>query len=214
MQNDAIRELVIRSLLEGVELRMLLIEKCVDATINTAYAIQRSLQRGGKVLIFGNGGSAADAQHIAAEFVGRFCCDRAPLSAIALTTDTSALTAISNDYGFEQVFARQIRALGKPEDVAIAISTSGNSPNIITAVEAACESGLTTIGLTGGNGGKLASKVDIPILIPSGNVARIQECHITIGHLICELVEKLVFADNSAQDASIKTMRSCLTEIV
>ena len=213
MQTNAIRELVIRSLQEGVELRMLLIEKCVDATIDTVYIIQRCLQRGGKVLVFGNGGSAADAQHIAAEFVGRFCRDRAPLAAIALTTDTSALTAISNDYGFEQVFARQIRALGKPGDVALAISTSGNSPNIITAVEAACEIGLTTIGLTGGTGGKLATKVDTSILIPSTNVARIQECHITIGHLICELVEKLVFGDDSAQDLSIKTIESYLTEI-
>lgn len=111
------------------------------------------------------------------------------------------------------VFARQIRALGKPEDVAIAISTSGNSPNIITGIEAAREIGLTTVALTGGTGGQLVSKVDMSILIPSANLARIQECYITIGHLICELVEKLVFADDSGQDLSIKTRGSCLTEI-
>jgi D-sedoheptulose 7-phosphate isomerase len=206
MQTDAIRELVTRSLLEGVELRMLLMQKCMDATIDAAYAIQKCLKRGGKVLIFGNGGSAADAQHIAAELVGRFCCDRAPLAAIALTTDTSAITAISNDYGFEQVFARQIRALGRAGDVAIAISTSGNSPNIIAGVKAAQELDLATIGLTGGTGGKLAPVVDIPVLIPSANVARIQECHITIGHLLCEIVETLMFSQDIAPDQSLKTI--------
>ena len=155
-------------------------------------AMADALGRGGKLLLFGNGGSAADAQHIAAEFVGRFARDRAPLPAVSLATDTSALTAIGNDYGFEQVFARQIRALGRPGDVAVAISTSGRSPNVIAGVEAAHERGLGTIGLTGGSGGRLAGIVDIPVAVPSACAARIQECHITVGHVLCEIVESLL----------------------
>lgn len=149
-----------------------------------------SLRAGGKLLFFGNGGSAADAQHLAAEFVGRYVNDRSPLAAIALTTDTSVLTAIGNDYGFDQVFVRQIRALGRRGDVAIAISTSGRSRNVILGIEAAREAGLATIALTGGDGGELAPIVDIAIVVPSDVTARIQECHITIGHVLCEYVDR------------------------
>ena len=194
MQAKAIRDQVIRSLREGVELRLRLIQTYTDATIQAAIAIQKCFQHGGKVLLFGNGGSAADAQHIAAEFMGRFARDRVPLPALSLTTNTSALTAIVNDYGFEQVFARQIRALGRPGDVALAISTSGRSPNVLAGVAAACGRSLTTIGLTGGDGRSLAGIVDISIVVPSTSTARIQECHITLGHIICEVVESLLFA--------------------
>lgn len=195
MQADAIRNRVIHALQEGADLRLQLIHGCTDAMIQAAGAIQTCFRRGGKVLLFGNGGSAADAQHIAAEFVGRFAKDRNPLPAIALTTDTSALTAIGNDYGFDQVFARQVRALGKPGDVAIAISTSGRSPNVLAGVQAAKEMGLIAIGLTGGDGGELFHLADISIVVPSKDAARIQECHITIGHILCEIVESLLFSE-------------------
>ncbi|HLB58922.1 MAG TPA: D-sedoheptulose 7-phosphate isomerase [Bdellovibrionota bacterium] len=153
--------------------------------------IVRALSSGKKILFFGNGGSAADSQHLAAEFIGRFRIERNPLPALALTTDTSILTAIGNDYGFEDVFSRQIIALGNPGDVAIGISTSGNSPNVLKAVSVAKERQLLTIGMTGGSGGKLGEKVDIHLNVGSTtNTARIQECHITIGHIIMELVDQ------------------------
>jgi phosphoheptose isomerase len=194
MQADVISEQLTRALREGAELRLALIPSCTSAILQAVELIHRCFQRGGKILLFGNGGSAADAQHIAAEFVGRFARDRAPLPAVALTTDTSALTAISNDYGFEHVFARQVRALGRSGDVVLAISTSGRSPNILAGVEACRDRGLSTIGLTGGDGGRLATLVSVPIVVPSTNTARIQECHITIGHILCEIVENLLFA--------------------
>jgi D-sedoheptulose 7-phosphate isomerase len=147
-----------------------------------------------KVLLFGNGGSAADAQHIAAEFVGRFIGERKALPAIALTTDTSALTAISNDYGYDEVFARQVRALGRAGDVAIAISTSGKSPSVLRAVEAARAIGMKTIGLTGGDGGSLAGMVDLSLRVSASTLSpRIQETHILAGHVICELVDRKLF---------------------
>jgi D-sedoheptulose 7-phosphate isomerase len=147
-----------------------------------------------KVLLFGNGGSAADAQHIAAEFVGRFIGERKALPAIALTTDTSALTAISNDYGYDEVFARQVRALGRAGDVAIAISTSGKSPSVLRAVEAARALGMKTIGLTGGDGGSLAGMVDLSLRVSASTLSpRIQETHILAGHVICELVDRKLF---------------------
>jgi D-sedoheptulose 7-phosphate isomerase len=156
--------------------------------------VATALENDQKVLLFGNGGSAADAQHIAAEMVGRFTGERKALPAIALTTDTSALTAIANDYGYDQVFARQVRALGRMGDVAIAISTSGKSPNVLRAVDAAQEMGLKTIGLTGGDGGKLAGAVDVSLRVSASTMsARIQETHILIGHVICELVDRKLF---------------------
>jgi D-sedoheptulose 7-phosphate isomerase len=153
-----------------------------------------AFDQGCRLLLFGNGGSAADAQHIAAELVGRFMDERRPLPAIALTTDTSALTAIANDYGYDEIFARQVRALGRAGDVALAISTSGNSPSVLRAVEAARSLGMRTIGLTGGNGGALKGLVEVSLCVSASTLScRIQETHILIGHVLCELVERRMF---------------------
>jgi D-sedoheptulose 7-phosphate isomerase len=151
--------------------------------------IWECLSRGNKILLCGNGGSAADAQHIAAEFVGRYEKERRAFPSIALTTDTSALTALGNDYGYEQIFARQVEALAKEGDVLIAISTSGNSPNVLAAIAKAREIGCSTIGMTGQSGGKMRDKCDALIAVPSDRTSRIQEAHITIGHLWCEYVD-------------------------
>ncbi|MCK4594250.1 D-sedoheptulose 7-phosphate isomerase [bacterium] len=156
----------------------------------SAGLIIESLRAGGKVILCGNGGSAADAQHIAAELVGRFETERRPLPALALSTNTSNLTAIGNDYGFEEVFARQVRALGDSGDVLIAISTSGNSPNVLRAVEAARELKIKVVAFAGRDGGKLAPMADVALVIPALRTCRIQEGHITCGHVICRLVDE------------------------
>jgi D-sedoheptulose 7-phosphate isomerase len=156
-----------------------------------------ALIQGKKPILFGNGGSAADAQHIAAELVGRFAFDRPALPALALSVNSSCLTAIGNDYGFDVVFARQIEALGGSGDVAIGISTSGNSPNVVSALAVARKMGLHTVALTGGSGGALKTAVDHCICVPSIETPRIQECHILIGHTISELVEESIFQDKS-----------------
>jgi D-sedoheptulose 7-phosphate isomerase len=148
------------------------------------------LRSGGKLMLCGNGGSAADSQHIAAEFTGRFIHDRRPLAAMALSTDTSALTCIANDYSFDEVFARHVEALGRAGDCLLAISTSGNSPNVIRAAEVAKRAGMVVIGLLGRDGGRLASLCDLPIVVPENSTARIQEAHIFIGHTICGLTEQ------------------------
>ncbi|MGE0500571.1 MAG: D-sedoheptulose 7-phosphate isomerase [Rhizobiaceae bacterium] len=153
-------------------------------------AWETSVRAGGKLMFFGNGGSAADAQHIATELVVRYQADRPAIAAMALTTDTSALTAAGNDTGFEQVFARQIEALGRPADLAIGISTSGRSPNVLRALEKARGLGIATAGFTGGSGGRMAELCDHLILVPSPVTARIQEMHITIGHLLCGGLER------------------------
>jgi D-sedoheptulose 7-phosphate isomerase len=181
--------LIDSSLRVNAELSVTIARESSGVIFEAALVITGCLRNGGKVLFFGNGGSAADAQHLAAEFVGRFVRERAGLPAIALTTDSSILTAVGNDYGFEQVFARQIQALGRPGDVAIAISTSGNSANVLEGVKEARKRNLKTIGLTGKDGGALAQQADVAITIPSTSTARIQECHIAIGHLFCELVD-------------------------
>ncbi len=165
-----------------------------------AGVIAASLRSGGKILLFGNGGSAADAQHIAAEFVGRFLPDRSPLPAISLATDTSAITAIGNDYGYEQVFARQVEAHGRRGDIAIAISTSGNSPSVLGAIDSARSKELFTIGLTGASGGGMLDRVDILFRIPSSATPRIQEIHILLGHIICELVDRELFSEAYVKD--------------
>ena len=190
MDREQAIDLINSSLREGAELRIVVARDCSTAIFEAAGLIIMCLRAGGKLLFFGNGGSAADAQHLAAEFVGRFVRERAGLPAIALTTDSSVLTAVGNDYGFDQIFARQVQALGRPGDVAIAISTSGNSPNIIEGVKAARKGYLKTIGLSGKDGGLLAAEADVVITIASTSTARIQECHITIGHLLCELTEE------------------------
>lgn len=158
------------------------------------------LKKGGKILLFGNGGSAADAQHIAAEFVNRFKKDRHPLPALALTVDTSVLTSIANDYDFSLVFLKQIQALGKPGDVAWGISTSGNSLNVNLALEEAKNMGLKTVALSGGTGGKMAEIADLALIVNSKNTPRIQEVHITIGHIVCELVEEIFFGLASTEE--------------
>ena len=158
-----------------------------------AETIVDSLRKGGKVLIAGNGGSAADAQHIAGEFVSRFNYDRPGLAAIALTTDTSILTAIGNDYGYERLFSRQVQALGREGDVFIGITTSGNSANVLEALKTAKDAGLTTIGFTGSTGGKMTAICDITLRMPSPETPKIQEGHIAIGHIICGLVEAAMF---------------------
>jgi D-sedoheptulose 7-phosphate isomerase len=190
--DTAIRDHVIRSLRESAEVRQAVIDYCTDSNVAAGSAIHHALEQGGKLILLGNGGSAADAQHISAEFTGRFMKDRAPLAAIALTTDTSALTAIGNDYGYDQVFTRQIQALGRPNDVVLAISTSGRSLSVLAAVEAARIGGMATIGLTGRDGGPLAQIVDVAIRVPVANTARMQECHLTIEHILCEVVEQLL----------------------
>ena len=159
-----------------------------------AAAIVEALGRGGKLLLFGNGGSAADAQHVAAELVGRFQATRAALSAIALTTDTSVLTSVANDEAFASVFARQIEALGREGDVALGISTSGRSPNVVSALDAARTRGLRTIALTGRDGGAVGRAVEIHINVPSDSTARVQEVHRTLLHVICDLVERAFLA--------------------
>ena len=169
----------------------------LESAVNEASkVIAKSFSSGNKLMLCGNGGSAADSQHIAAEMTGRFIKDRRPLPAIALTTDTSALTCIANDYSFEDVFARQVGALGRSGDVLIAISTSGNSGNVIKAMHVANELGVKVIALTGRDGGKMKSLADLSIIVPSQTTARVQEAHIFIGHIICGLVEKeLGFSD-------------------
>ena len=163
-----------------------------------AQKMAETLRNGGKILLFGNGGSACDATHIAAEFVNRFVGDRKALAAISLTTDTAAITSIANDYEYDQIFSRQIAALGKRGDLAIAISTSGNSPNVISGVEEAKRGEIFTVAFTGGSGGKLASLADEAFVVPSKITARIQESHITLGHVLCELVEDRLFGGASS----------------
>ncbi|MCS6304587.1 MAG: D-sedoheptulose 7-phosphate isomerase [Nitrospira sp.] len=160
-----------------------------DRIVQVATLIAKAFHNGNKLLLFGNGGSSTDAAHIAAEFVGRYKRERAPMPAIALATDIAAITCIANDYGYEELFARQVRAHGRQGDIAVGISTSGNSPNVLKGVEAARDCGLTTIAWTGANGGKLAGLVDYPFIVPSTVTSRIQESHITLGHVLCELVE-------------------------
>jgi len=161
-----------------------------------------ALRQGNKVLLFGNGGSAADAQHIAAELVGRFAFDRPALPALALSVNSSCVTAIGNDYGFEKVFSRQLEALARSGDVAIGISTSGNSPNVLWAMSTAKKIGLHTIALTGSTGGKLKAAVDHCICVPSNETPRIQECHILIGHIVSELVEREIFHEEGRVSGS------------
>ena len=161
----------------------------VEAVAATAAAIVTSLSAGGTVLVFGNGGSAADAQHVVAELVGRFVKNRRAWPAVALTTDTSILTAVGNDFGFDQVFARQIEALGRPGDVAVGITTSGDSPNVLRALEAARARGLVTVALTGKSGGAAGRLAEIHVNVPETVTARIQEAHTTMLHLVCALVD-------------------------
>src|SRR5258705_12752455 len=174
----------------------------ISTAAKVSEILVHALKQGNKALFFGNGGSAADAQHIAAELVGRFAFDRPALPALALSVNTSCVTAIGNDFGFEQVFSRQLEALARPGDVAIGISTSGNSANVIHALTTAKKIGLHTVCLTGRTGGRLRSEVDHCICAPSAETPRIQECHVLIGHIISELVERQIFHEYSRDSGS------------
>ena len=191
------RSLIENILRESMEVKRKLIEQS-DLIERAAKEIVKRIKMGGKVILFGNGGSAADAQHIACELVGKFKYERTPYPAIALTTNTSTITAVSNDIGFDEIFTRQVEALVSDKDVVIGISTSGQSVNVIKGIEVANKKGAFTVALTGGDGGVLAKVADLAIVVPSENTPRIQEAHITIGHIICELVEgMLVKAENT-----------------
>jgi D-sedoheptulose 7-phosphate isomerase len=194
-ESDAVRpaaetgDMLSASLLEHVRVMEAVLRDNMDEIERAAQLICQTLLQGHKLLLCGNGGSAADAQHIAAELVGRYERQRRAWPAIALTTDTSALTALGNDYGYAEIFARQVEALAQPGDLLLAISTSGDSPNVLKAVERARERGCRTIALTGAGGGQLAKACDEAVIIPSARTSRVQEAHITIGHLWCEMID-------------------------
>lgn len=175
---------------ESAEVKRVIADTLTEDVDRAIGMVRACYLRGGKLLLMGNGGSAGDAQHIAAELVGRYKRERRSMPAIALTVDTSALTAIGNDYGFDEVFSRQMEGLANEGDVVIAISTSGNSENLLRGVEKAKSKGVETIGLLGKGGGKLKDQVDCPIVVPSSDTARIQEAHITIGHILCEILDE------------------------
>jgi len=182
-------------LLDSIRTKELVLKTLVPVIEQTTRLLIEALEQGSKILLCGNGGSAADCQHIAAELVGKLLVKRKALPAIALTTDTSSITALANDFGYETIFQRQVEALGQKGDVLIGISTSGHSPNVLSAVQTAREIGMKTVGLTGRDGGFLAKVVDFSITVPSDSTQRIQESHITIGHILCELIEAH-FADS------------------
>ncbi len=182
---------------QSIQVKQTFLEGPLDSIAGVVEALEQAFRTGHKVLLFGNGGSAADAQHIAAEFVNRFFKRRPPLAAVALTTDTSVLTSIGNDDSFDEIFARQIRALGVPGDIAWGITTSGRSPNVVRGLQEARAMGLVTVGMTGGSGEETGGIVHHRIHVKHSAVPRVQEMHITIGHIICELVEEILFPDPS-----------------
>lgn len=186
-------EIVRTNIERSIEVHARLIAECLDSITAGAEALIAAYRAGRKAIFFGNGGSAADSQHLAAEFVGRYLVERDPMPALALNANSSAVTAIGNDYGYDLVFARQLRALAQPGDVAIGISTSGNSASVIEGIKAGRELGLTTIALTGASGGKLRGLADILIAAPTQETPRIQECHILIGHSLCDAVERAIW---------------------
>lgn len=190
-------ETILKRFQESGEVKTQFIEKSLPTLIEAIHWIVHCVESGNKLFFFGNGGSAADAQHLAAEFVNRYLLNRPALPAIALTTDTSILTSISNDTDFSEVFSRQLLALGRKGDIAIGITTSGNSPNILKAFEAAKRIGMKTIALAGKDGGRVAKVADLSLIVPSHSTPRIQETHILIGHILCEMVETLLFSRNS-----------------
>jgi D-sedoheptulose 7-phosphate isomerase len=185
---------------EANRLKNRLVAEQGEQVAEAARLLAATLKQGGKILLFGNGGSAADAQHLAAEFVNRFQIERPPLAALALTTDTSILTSIANDYDFQEIFAKQVRALGQPGDAALGLSTSGGSANVERGLDAAREMGLKTLALSGGDGGPVAAAADLAITVPSQKTPRIQEVHITIGHVLCDLVDFLLFPEAFSEE--------------
>ncbi len=187
-----LKNLILDTLSQSIAIKQEFIKKNTDYIEKTAIIMAKTLEQGNKILIFGNGGSAADAQHIAAEFINRFQMERPPLAAIALTTDSSVITSIANDYSFEDIFAKQVQAIGKENDLAIAITTSGNSPNVLKAVQEAKSIGIKIIGMSGKKG-KLKEIADFPFCVDSEVTARIQESHITLAHILCDLTEQILF---------------------
>jgi D-sedoheptulose 7-phosphate isomerase len=187
------KDIILGTLQDSVSVKKNFIEQHLEPIVRCADLLVACLASGHKLLIFGNGGSAADAQHLAAEFINRFAMERFPLPAVALTADSSVITSIANDYGFDHVFSRQIAALGKKDDIALGISTSGESPNVLNGVRTAAKIGMRTIGFSGTEG-KLKKLVEICLCVPSTVTARIQESHITVGHILCDLTEKILFA--------------------
>jgi D-sedoheptulose 7-phosphate isomerase len=189
------KDAIVKAFEESMHAKKAFLKENLDILIAVIDLIAQAFLRGNKLLTFGNGGSAADAQHIAAEFVNRFRIERPPLPALALTTDTSTITSIANDYDYKEIFAKQLKALGKEGDVALAISTSGNAANILAAIDTCKKLQIITIGLTGGDGGKMARRADHLLRVSeSKNTARIQETHILIAHVICEMVDQKLFS--------------------
>jgi len=192
---NKMKEIILNILTESISVKEKFIKSNTDLIMQGADKISVCLTSGHKILLFGNGGSAADAQHIAAEFVNRFQIERPPLGAIALTTDTSIITSIGNDYSFDEIFEKQIMAFGQKGDIAIGISTSGNSPNVVRALKTAREMGLITLGLTGKGGGNTAQYSDLLFAVDSEITARIQETHITLCHIFCDLTDRILFPE-------------------
>ena len=188
-----IEDIVIRTFKESCHLKEVFVNENVIRIVKIVDVITDALKEGKKILLFGNGGSAADAQHLAAEFINRFIIERPPLPAIALSTDTSVITSISNDYEYADIFAKQIRALGRSGDIAWGITTSGSSPNVIRAFEAARKLGMVTVALTGKDGGSAVKVADYILNVSSNSVPRIQEVHITVGHVICQMIDYKLF---------------------
>jgi len=187
------RDSVVKTFEEGARVKIAFAKENADRIVEVVHLIAQAFRDGHKVILFGNGGSATDASHIAAEFVNRFLIDRPPLPAIALNTDTAVLTSISNDFGYDQIFSKQLSALGHEGDVVIGISTSGNSPNIVKALDVAKKKGMKTVVLTGGTGGKLINVADYTFVVPSKHTPHIQETHITLGHILCQQVDEVLF---------------------
>ncbi len=187
---EKMRERIKDILLESIQVKEEILRNQIDSIYQIAQLMIDCLRKGGKVIVFGNGGSASDSQHIAAELVGRFKKDRSALAGIALTTNTAILTSLANDYGYDVVFSRQLEAIGKKNDVAVAISTSGKARNVSLGIKQAKKMGIKTVALSGGDGGEIVKLADVSLLVPSKITARIQEAHITIAHIICEMIEQ------------------------
>lgn len=198
MEQDIAKKIIVNAVEESLAAKTRLLEQ-VDAIARMAALFIETIRKGGTIFLFGNGGSAADAQHIAAELIGRMTVNRQSIPAIALTVNTSNLTAIGNDFGYEQIFSRQLEGLLKKNDLAVAISTSGNSPNVLEGAKAARQKGCAAIGFTGENGGKLESLVDCCFKAPASKTWRIQEIHILVGHTICEIVDRAFAGEPSAK---------------
>jgi D-sedoheptulose 7-phosphate isomerase len=195
-ETSVMKDAILRIFDDSAQVKTRFARENADKIVEVVQLIAQAFREGRKVLIFGNGGSATDASHIAAEFVNRFLMERPPLPAIALNTDVAVLTSISNDYDYSQVFSKQLAALGHEGDVVIGISTSGNSANVVKALEVAKKNGMKTVVLTGGTGGRLAGMADFAFIVPTRHTPRIQETHITLGHVLCEMVDEALFGNS------------------